>query len=139
MNFIGALRTFILTDTAISALVGTRIYVGVAPQNAAVPYVVLSLVSEDVRYGTNENDGQQEDQWQIDVWSKSYDTSEGLSCKIRDKINGVKNQKLSNYKVYSITQESRQMMTEADGNGTENVWTRFSGDYTIVRDTAETT
>lgn len=144
MNFIAALRAFLLTDAGILAATGTtvqnaRIYVGIAPQNVSAPYVVISLISEGVRYGVNDNEGQQEDIWQIDVYSKSYDTSEGLSCRIRDKINGLKNQKLSNYKVYSITQESRQMITEPEGGGTEAIWSRFSADYTIVRDTAETT
>jgi len=135
MNFVGALRIYLLADSAISASVGARIYIGAAPQNAAEPYVILSLINEDIQIGLN----QQEDLWQIDTWSKSYDISEGLSCRMRDKINGLYNVKFGNYKIYSVTQESRQMMTEPDGNGTENVWTRFSGDYTIVRDSAETT
>jgi len=143
MNFIAALRTFLLTDEEILAATGTtvqnaRIYCGMAPQKVAAPYVVISLVSEGIRFGVNDDDGQQDDIWQIDTWSQSFDTSEGLSTKIRNKIHGLKNQKLSNFKVYSITQESRQMMTEPEGSGTEAAWMRFSADYTIVRDTAET-
>lgn len=46
-----ALRTRLLADTAIAALIGERMYVTQAPQGVTAPYVVYLVVTENPIYG----------------------------------------------------------------------------------------
>jgi len=50
MDVVEALRAFLLTDAGVAALVGERVFVTVAPQDAALPLVVLRRVSTPRAY-----------------------------------------------------------------------------------------
>ena len=51
MELEDALRTRLLADTAIAALIGERMYVLQAPQGVEVPYVVYLVVTTSPTYG----------------------------------------------------------------------------------------
>lgn len=45
-DFATSLRSLLVADSALAALVSTRIYWGVVPQGADLPYVRLSIISD---------------------------------------------------------------------------------------------
>ena len=138
-SFIAGLRNYLLSDATISGLLGTnRIYCGKAPKTATSPYVILQRVSGSARYGLSDLDGQDDNYWQIDVWSTSYSDCETLRIAIRTQLNGKYEITMGDYAVHSVTEEDSRETSEPDGDGSEKVWYRNSSDFTIIRDSNET-
>ena len=132
--FVAGLRSYLLADSTVSGLVGNiHIYIGKAPKTAVSPYVILQNVDGIARYGLNDIDGQDENSWQVDVWSTNYGTCDTLRRAIQSKLNGKYGITMGDYSVHSVTEESYHETSEPDGDGTETVWYRASSDYTIIR------
>lgn len=60
------------TTTAISSLVGSRIYPLVAPENCATPFIVYSNISDVDQTSFQGANYQNKTRFQIDIYSKSY-------------------------------------------------------------------
>ena len=139
-SFLSALRSYLLADETISGLVGVqRIYCGMAPKDVISPYVIIQGIYGAERYGIASLDGQDEEAWQIDVWSTDYGICDTLRLAIRSRINGKFGVKFGDYAIHSVTEEDHRETAEPEGDGSETVWYRSSADYTIIRDTSETT
>jgi hypothetical protein len=77
-----ALRGLLLADSDIGLLAGTRIYPELAPEGAAMPYIVYSVVSNSP---ADSKDGTPVDQAQVEVYSvdDSYAGVNDLADKVR--------------------------------------------------------
>lgn len=92
MSQIGrAIYAMLTTDATISALVSNRIYPTNVPARVTMPYVVYSKTSA---VPTNDKDGPSvvdEEFYQVDVYSTTYDQAHAISDRIRSVIDGVSN------------------------------------------------
>jgi hypothetical protein len=50
--FLDGMRAWLLADSAITALVGNRVYIGLAPRTAAMPFIVVDLSRLDPTHAT---------------------------------------------------------------------------------------
>jgi hypothetical protein len=88
-----AVRSFILGDAAIAALIGTRFYPIKAPQNATYPLVTMQKIVE-VRYPhLRGSGGMSAPRYQIDAWTResgaAFTAAQTLAEAIRQRIDGV--------------------------------------------------
>lgn len=77
-----ALRALLINDSAVQSLVSSRIYPELAPEGAAMPYIVYSVVSNSP---ADSKDGTPIDQAQVEVYSvdDSYADANDLADKVR--------------------------------------------------------
>ena len=77
-----ALRGLLLADSAVGLLASGRIYPELAPEGAAMPYIVYSVVSNSP---ADSKDGTPVDQAQVEVYSvdDSYAGANDLADKVR--------------------------------------------------------
>lgn len=77
-----AIYSLLVNDSAVSAIVGTRIYPELAEEGAAAPYVVYSVVSNTP---SNTKDGTPIDEAQLEIFSvgSTYAAANDLADKVR--------------------------------------------------------
>jgi hypothetical protein len=78
----------IISDSAVAALVGARVYPDVAPGSAAAPFIVWNVISSD---GTTTLDGQRSIMHpllQFDCWATSRLAAVNLAAKLRAALEG---------------------------------------------------
>lgn len=90
MNLIHALRAFILADTAIAALVGTRMYPIQLPQNPTLPAIRFFRASGTRPQSTTGPLGQSNPRFQIDSYAISFEAANNLSELIRKRLDGYR-------------------------------------------------
>lgn len=97
-----ALRTFLLDDPTINALVGgMRVHHLRLPQDQVDPSVVYLKVSETGDYHLAGDSGLSQMRMQIDAWAQSVDTAVQLANAVYDRLSG-----------------ERGMLTDVDVRGT---------------------
>lgn len=83
------LRTYILADTVIAALVGTRMYPQVLPQNPTYPAITYTLIGGAGSVVTHDGPaGLENVSLQIDCWAQTQLTAAALAERVRTRING---------------------------------------------------
>ena len=80
---LSALRTYIIADSAVAALIGTRFYPNTAPQNPTKPYCTYQPISEFRRPTMRHDDNLPSARVQIDCWSTSVDQARAVADAIR--------------------------------------------------------
>lgn len=84
-----ALRSILLADTAVSAAIGgVRIYPSTLPQGVTLPSLVQNLISEDMGYHTQGDDGLMAARIQIDAWALTPDLAVSLADLVFDRLSG---------------------------------------------------
>lgn len=74
------------TDVAVTGVCGLRIYPDIAPQNVAYPFCVYTIINS---VPIDFKDGQsnlEEVNFQVDVYTNNYDTTQSLSNSIRNRL-----------------------------------------------------
>lgn len=84
-----ALRTILLADAPVLAVVSTKIWPMIAPQGSAMPYIVYSRIGTDHIEVLAGSAGLARATFQIDCWSDSFDTVRDLANKVRIALQGV--------------------------------------------------
>ena len=80
------LVTLLTSDTSVTALVGSRVYVGHAPQSAVTPYVVVTLMNSDELQILSGTTGARIISYDIDCIASRSTTAEETISVIRDAI-----------------------------------------------------
>jgi len=76
-------RTYLLTKTPVTDLVGTRIYFGNLPQDPTFPAVVLHLILRDTERHLTNASGLARSVVQVDCHAETHDAAEDLSEQVR--------------------------------------------------------
>ena len=74
------------TDVAVTGVCGLRIFPDIAPQNVTYPFCVYTIINS---VAVDFKDGQsnlEEVQFQVDVYTNNYDTTQSLSNSIRNRL-----------------------------------------------------
>jgi len=85
-------------DTAIIALVGTRIYPIKAPQNVVSPYLIYHVIIGKSKQCIEGSVYQKDTRFQVDCWSKIFAKSVELREAVEESIIGFK----SSYNINSM-------------------------------------
>jgi hypothetical protein len=88
MTITEALRTHLLADAAIAALVGTRCYPLRLPQKVTMPAIVLSLISGGRPGHLRGVGGLARARYQLDSWAQTYDGATALAAVCRQRLDG---------------------------------------------------
>jgi hypothetical protein len=72
MDWQGALRSRLIDDGAVAALVGNRIYWVERPQTSSLPAITLQVITEDRPQNMNGFVGMDSNTVQLDIWGNSY-------------------------------------------------------------------
>lgn len=78
-----SLRAYLLTKTAITTIVGQRIYCDVLPQGATLPAITFYRISTVRDHTIGDCTRLAHARFQIDCWSNSRSTSDSISHAIR--------------------------------------------------------
>lgn len=77
-------------NVEVSALVGTRIYHLVAPQNVVNPYIIYRVINEKAEQCLEGGIYQEDIRFQIDCWSKSYSNVKAIRTAVKNSLIGFK-------------------------------------------------
>ena len=96
------IRTYLLTDTALVALVGQRIYCPRLPENATLP-----AVGDFTRGGTSTpySPGIPEPSVQFDCWASNPIDAREVYGTLYDALQGIQNITVGSYKILSAIEE----------------------------------
>ncbi len=86
-----ALVLRLLSDSAVAALAGDRLYPNVAPANASAPYLVYARVGrQDISRDLNQPGNLVQPRIQIDSYAVDYATAKALGRAIRQALDGFR-------------------------------------------------
>lgn len=85
-----ALRTYTLADGGVAALVGTRMYPRMLPQNATLPALVYQRIDTRRLHDLDGPDGLPRPRMQITCWGTLPATAAGLAATVRQRLDGYR-------------------------------------------------
>ena len=77
-------------NVEVSALIGTRIYPLVAPQNVVNPYITYQVINGKDEQCLSGGIYQEDIRFQIDCWSKSYSNVKAIRTAVKNSLIGFK-------------------------------------------------
>lgn len=90
-----ALRSWLLADAAVAAVVSTRVYPIQLPQGQRQASIVYNRISERGDYHTQGPSGLIETRMQIDAWAPLVDDASDLADKIKDRMDDLRHSTVS--------------------------------------------
>lgn len=84
------LRSFLLADPSIAAVVVNRVYPGQMPQGVSATSIVYTRISGGGDYHMQGLSGFARHRYQIDAWALKADSAASLADLIRDRIDGYR-------------------------------------------------
>ncbi len=132
-NFQGALRLNLLADSAVAAIVGTKIYSVPVPQSAALPYATLQYISQETVDTLGGFEGVVTERWQIDAYAASVTGVLALKKAIFDALHMKNNETWSGYKIYLSRFDGDNDLSEPATDGSEDMYHRIQQDFKIKR------
>lgn len=88
-NIAPDVRTYLLTKSTISGVVGTRIYANKLPEkNVTYPCIVMALVTQLPQHHLQGGAGYAESRVQLDVYSTTAAARDSLAEALRDELQG---------------------------------------------------
>lgn len=85
-----ALRSYLLTQTAITNIVSTRIRPTYLPQNPTLPSLTYQQISGDSNQALDGRSAVRRGRVQIDAWAKTYDEAVSLAEAVSTALDGVR-------------------------------------------------
>jgi hypothetical protein len=89
MSIESGIYSRLTTDSAIAAIVSTRVYPGRIPQNSAMPCLTYQMISGPRDYTHDGATKRVDSRWQITVHAATYLAAAALSKLVRLRLSGV--------------------------------------------------
>jgi len=102
----GGIRTYLLANAAIAALIATRCYSSFADVSTVKPYIVLSLINRQIQNLINSSLDIYEELWQVDVIADTDMAAEVISELIVTRLNIADRVEMGSYTVYNCSLDS---------------------------------
>jgi len=83
MDIEPALRSELINNAAVAAMVGTRVYPMHLPQGYTLPAISYQMISAPRAWSTTGPVGQVQARVQVDCWAETYDGAKSLSNGVR--------------------------------------------------------
>ena len=140
-DFKTGLRTYLLADTNITALIGQQVYSYPVPQDAATPYLILSRVSQTpYQDDTATEDLEMLDEtWQVDIIADSDLIAEPIQIAVYNRLHRADRVEMGSYFVQTSTFSRSNDDADIKMNGTESIDARKILDFDIKRYSTVTT
>lgn len=90
MSVHGDLRTFLLADSTITALVGQRVHVDSLPQGSLLPALTFLRVSVEHDHDLGGETGLATARFQIDCWASDKEAALALAERVRLRLDGYR-------------------------------------------------
>lgn len=132
-NFQGALRLYLLSDAAISAIVDTKIYAIPIPQNANLPYITIQDITHETIDTLSGFTGVITDRWQVDAYASTVTGVQALKKAIFDALHMKNAVTWSGYKIYLSQFDNGNDLSSPVGDGSEDIENRIQQDFKIKR------
>jgi hypothetical protein len=84
------LRTYLLAQSGIAALIGTRVYPMKLPQSPTLPAITYQRVSGSRVQSLTGPSGMAHPRIQVDCWAASYDGAKALAAEVQDDLDGYR-------------------------------------------------
>jgi hypothetical protein len=84
------IRTLLISDPTVAALIGVRAYSNFMIQNPTLPAIVITKISGEDRYSTTGSTGPSTGRWQIDCYGNTVAEARELSDAIKNVLSGYK-------------------------------------------------
>ena len=120
-----AIYNILSNVTAVTDIVGTKIYPEIAPQNESQPYIVYSVVSNSPTDTKEENGNVDEATIEVYCFNTNYSTAIDLGVAVRAALER-KNGTYGGVQIQSINYTNEQM----DVNPERSIWVAIQ-DYTV--------
>lgn len=89
VNFEKSLLTTLKADSGVSAIVGSRVYAMIMPQNSTLPAVTFQRINGRPANTLSGRSGLEEIDLQIDCWASSFAQAKTLAVAVRDAMPDV--------------------------------------------------
>jgi hypothetical protein len=134
MSLQSAIRDHLRNDTAIAAIVGTRVYQNTASSKAAVPYIVVNVISQQPEHHLGGVSGIRHARAQIDSYESTSALRGVLAAAISARCDGWAETRdgemgAGNLDVRSMLLDSEGDLYETPENGSEEGLFRNRADY----------
>lgn len=100
-----AVYTILKANSAVAALVGTRVYALKAPQPATAPYITYQRISGERTRDTRGPTGRARARIQVDCYATGYAGANALANAVRKSLDGYRGT-VASVRVWSIALES---------------------------------
>lgn len=128
-----AIRSIMVADATIAAIVGTKVFAHAAPNNSVVklPYIIYSTISENPHtHSTSTGSGSMESRIQVDCWSTDYSEVKTLAQAVRVALTGASGT-YNNTNVQAVLTDGSRDYYENPQSGDEEGIYRVSEDYLV--------
>ena len=132
------IRTFLLADTDIAAVVSTRVFGGKVPQGTTGAVIVLRNISGNRHYHLTNEATARESLVQIDCYQSSMTLADALAELVRNRLSGYRGAAGSTT-VQAATIISERAFREEPQNASDRWIYRSSADYSIIYSTTAPT
>ena len=126
------LRTFLLANAGVSALVGTRAYSAPAPPTAVLPYLTIQQISGTPDHNLVAASGVMRRRYQIDAWASTSAGAIALAAAVRAAVDAYAGS-MGTLRVLSVILEGERELQEDIEDGSQAVTYRVSQDYATVQ------
>lgn len=90
MSLLTALRTYVLADAMVTALVGVRMYPRRLPQGPTLPAIAYQRIDTRREHDMDGPDGLPRARVQLSIWAASVAAAEELAAAVRGRLDGYK-------------------------------------------------
>ena len=128
-----AIRTFLLSKSSITGIVGTRIYSFPAPQNATMPYIMISRTFETPGRNLVAPDERYRESWQIDAYASTDTEAESIKEAVRNELDLCTRYTMGDYTIYNSFMQNSNDLSELENAGGQESIHRKQMDFIIIR------
>ena len=133
-TFKGALRTYLLADAAITAIVGAKgVYSFPAPQKTDLPYIMLSRITETDSNNLLTVDNVVREEWQLDCITCTEEQGEALKLVVKSRLGNVAPITLSGFDVSLMIVTGSTDLSELEDDGSQRKALRKAVAVTVKR------
>ena len=132
-NFQGALRLYLMSDAAISAIVDTKIYAIPVPQNASLPYATIQRIGKETWNTLSNFSDVIIERWQIDAYAATASEVQAIEKAVFNKLHAKHHETWSGYKIEKSWFDNDNDLSEPANDGSEKMYHRIQQDFKIKR------
>lgn len=135
ISLLDAVYDYLSSHASIVALVGIRIYPGIAPKSAIRPYITFNLLSARPTHHAGGSSGFVNEDIQIDAWGDNTVDVENVAEAVRESLDGMQTKNIGTPPMFISSAELRTKHIDmfAPTRSDQKAIYRASSDYTIWR------
>lgn len=131
MAILQSIRTRLLSQTAVTDIVGTRIHPQWRPQDGALAAITLQRISEDHVHNLEGGAGLARPRIQVDCWSSKYSEAQSLGEAVREALQGFTGT-VDSVTIHSCLLDNRADLFEPPKDGSDKGIYHIALDFQLI-------